>query len=60
MNIGREDGQHPLRPETRQSDAAQEDDRSLAAALRETARSIGGLLFFVVAVLLLLHGTRFI
>jgi len=60
MDIERGDGQHPLRPETSQSVASREDDRSLAAALRETAQSIGGLLFFVIAVLLLLHGTRFI
>jgi hypothetical protein len=43
-----------------QSVISREDDRSLAAALRETARSLGGLLFFGVAVLLLLYGTRFL
>ena len=47
-----------LRPERGRSLASREDDRSLAAALREAVRSIGGLLFFGVAVLLLLYGTR--
>jgi hypothetical protein len=55
-------GEHQslLRPERGRSLASREGDRSLAAALHETVRSIGGLLFFGVAVLLLLYGTRFL
>jgi len=60
VDMGLRDGQLLLRPETCHSVASREDDRSLAAALRETVRSLGGLLFFVVAVMLLLYGTRFI
>ena len=48
------------RAETAGHVASREADRSLAPALRETARSLGGLLFFVVAVMILLYGTRFI
>jgi hypothetical protein len=48
------------RAETGRRVASREADRSPAPALRETVRSLGGLLFFVVAVMLLLYGTRFI
>jgi hypothetical protein len=46
--------------EAGESTASGEDDRSLGTVLREIARSIAGWLFFVVAVQLLLHGSRFI
>jgi len=54
------DRQRLPRADTGRSVASREADRSLAPALRETFRSLGGLLFFVAAVMLLLYGTRFI
>jgi hypothetical protein len=60
VDIGLGDSQLLPHPETRQRGASREDGRSLAAAVRETGRSLAGLLFFVVAVMLLLYGTRFI
>jgi len=51
-------GEHQgmLRSEPAQSVGSHEDDRSLAAVMREIAWSLAGLLFFVVAVGLLLEG----
>lgn len=61
-DVGIRSGDHqPLpRAETGRRVVSREADRYLAPALRETVRSLGGLLFFVVAVMLLLYGTRFI
>ena len=45
-----------LRPETGKSVGSHEDDRSLAPVMRATVRSLAGLLFFVLAVGLVLEG----
>jgi hypothetical protein len=60
-DVGIETTDQILMPaEAGESTASGEDDRSLGTVLREIARSIAGWLFFVVAVQLLLHGSRFI
>ncbi len=47
-------------PETGESAEPGDDDRSLGAVMREIAKTLAGWLFFVVAVQLLLYGSRLI
>ena len=58
--IGGGDSQLLLRPETGQSIDSQEDDRSLAAVMRDIGRTLGGWLAVVVGVQLLLHAFRIV
>ena len=59
IGISSGDRQLAMRRETCHVDWP-EDDRSPAAVIREIVRTHAGWLFFVVAVLLLLYGPRFI
>ena len=61
-DIGIRSGEHQgmLRSEPAQGVGSQEDDRSLAAALREIAWCLAGWLGFVVAVQVLLHAFRIV
>ena len=54
------DTQLLLHPKTGQSVDSQEDDRSLAAVMRDIGRSLAGWLGFVVGVQLLLHAFRIV
>jgi len=58
--FGGGDSQLLLRPETGQSVDSQEDERSLAAVMRDIGRTLGGWLGVVVAVQLLLHAFRMV
>ena len=58
--IGGGDSQLVLRPETGQSVDSQEDERSLAAVMRDIGRTLGGWLGVVVAVQLLLYAFRMV
>jgi len=53
-------GNDLLHPEANESVSPRQDDRSRAAIIRDVAGTLGGLTFFVVAVLLLLCGSRLV